>query len=151
MTTAYRSAKGARVATARPNQVQPPQPTPLLPRGVVVLIGLASAVLVIAGMTAAASLLGPLFLARRPGEQLAPAPRRQPGRPVTVDPESSDPESSDPESSSGLARLYRGRFQRVQERGGRWLRREADELRPQHGQFRRDVHAPGRRLSPRGW
>jgi AI-2 transport protein TqsA len=62
MTTAYPQAKGGRVATAPPKHVQLPPPA-RLPRGVVVLIGLAAAVVVVAGMKAASSLLGPTFLA----------------------------------------------------------------------------------------
>ncbi|HCB02886.1 MAG TPA: SulP family inorganic anion transporter [Nocardioides bacterium] len=49
--------------------------------------------------------------------------------------------TEDPDAPSGLARLYRGRFQETQARTGRWLRREASELRPERRSFRRDVVA----------
>jgi AI-2 transport protein TqsA len=63
MITAYQQAKGGRVATAPSNNIPLPPPAQGLPRGVVVLVGLAAAVVVVAGMRAAASLLGPMFLA----------------------------------------------------------------------------------------
>lgn len=63
MIPAYQQVKGGRVATAPPNNVPLPPPAQGLPRGVVVLVGLAAAVVVVAGMRAASSLVGPTFLA----------------------------------------------------------------------------------------
>ncbi|HEX5087921.1 MAG TPA: AI-2E family transporter [Nocardioides sp.] len=51
------------MATASPSHVQGPSPARRVPRGVVLLMGLAAAVVVVAGMKAAESLVGPTFLA----------------------------------------------------------------------------------------
>jgi AI-2 transport protein TqsA len=51
------------VLTVPPSRLQPPGPSNGVPRGVVVLLGVAAGVVAVAGMKASASLLGPIFLA----------------------------------------------------------------------------------------